>query len=196
MKYIVACIILNFYLISYSQTNVNADWIAFDAQSKEWLDDLYSIGMQRKGDSLIINDESKKILKDTSYYKAIYPEVYTWQDTQYLMKKMALKQAFWYLINLYDLDSNNKELVLQMIVPFDEIIEMDKIIISSFYSYIAFDPETVTIVKGTVSEVKRPDIAERKLIAVKEIISYIHYNRKQKAASLRSPNVVPSAPMD
>ena len=60
-----------------------------------------------------------------------------------------------------------------------------KVIISSFYSYIAFDHETTTIVEGIVTEVKRPDIAERKLIAVKEIISYIHYNRKQKEEKLK-----------
>lgn len=185
MKYILTCIILNFYLIGSAQNNAKTNWIEFEAQSKEWLADLNTIGVVHKDGVMTLNDESKKILKDSLYYEVIYPDIYTWEDTQYLLNNMALKQAFWYLINLYDADVSNKELVLQMIIPFDEIMEMDKIIISSFYSYIAFDPETTTIIDGIVTEVKRPDIADRKLIAVKEIISYIHYNRKQKAEKLK-----------
>ena len=185
MKYILACIILNIYLSGYSQSISKDDLIEFDAQSKEWLTDLNTIGVINKEGVMILNDESKKILKDSLYYKVIYPKIYTWEDTLYLMKKMAMKQAFWYLINLYDSDSGNKELVLKTLIPFDEIMQMDKIIISSFYSYIAFDPDTTTIVDGAISEVMRPDIAERKLIAVKEIISYIQYNRKQKSEKLK-----------
>ena len=36
MKYIVTCIILNLYLIGYAQSNTKADWVEFEAQSKEW----------------------------------------------------------------------------------------------------------------------------------------------------------------
>jgi archaellum biogenesis ATPase FlaH len=93
---------------------------------------------------------------------------------------MALKQAFWYLVNLYNADPKHKEMVLKVIIPFDQMLEMDKVIISSFYSYIPFDPEVSIVENGMTTAIIRPDLAEQKLLAAKEVVNYIRYYRTEQ----------------
>ncbi|MFT7452570.1 MAG: hypothetical protein ACI9VN_003305, partial [Patescibacteria group bacterium] len=148
--------------------------------SQKWMDGLYEHGVKVVGDSMTYNEESRMILKDSTYRNFIYPEKYTWNTTQALLKKMALKQAFWYLVNLYNADPKHKEMVLKVIIPFDQMLEMDKVIISSFYSYIPFDPEVSIVENGMTTAIIRPDLAEQKLLAAKEVVNYIRYYRTEQ----------------
>lgn len=60
---------------------------------------------------------------------------------------------------------------------------MDKALVATYYTNIAFDPEVYTIVDGKEQprEVSRPDIAEKKLLATKEIVDHVMYYRSKKA---------------
>lgn len=159
---------------SLSNTPVSA---AQEAAAQKWLADLYQTAVEYKGDSVILNAEAKRILSDSTYYSFLYPKQYDWRTVQVLLKRMNLKQAFWYLINLYRSEPENKELILKTIIPFDTMMEMDKIIVTTFYSYISFDPEVTTLVDGKPAAVNRPDIAEQKMLAAKEIVGHVLAHR-------------------
>lgn len=148
----------------------------------EWLDDLYGHGVEIKGDSVYFNDETRRIATDSLYRDMIYPGTYTWERVAALMQSRILKPALWYLINLYHTDTGRREWVMNMILPLDQVLEMDRALLAAFYTYIAFDPEVYTVVNGKTVDVRRPDIAEQKLMATKAIVDRIFAQRKIKEA--------------
>lgn len=93
------------------------------------------------------------------------------------IKKQELKKAFWFLINLYDVNDKNKDLIVKSLTVYDKIFKMDKILPSVFYTYSLTDPE-IGSVEGGHSEVTAPHILERKLNAMKAIMFYLEQNRK------------------
>lgn len=153
---------------------------ARDAAAVAWLNDLYTPGVTYIGDSIHFNDETRRITTDSLYRSAIYPPTYSWAITSALMQKKAIKPAVWHLINLYHADTANHKMVMQMILPMDQILEMDRVLIAAYYTYIPFDPEVFTIVNGRTERVKRPDIAEKKLIATKAIAELVYADRKTR----------------
>ncbi len=150
-----------------------------EAAAKQWVDNIYEIGFDINEDSVKVTEEAKLIIDNKEYQKLIYPQKYTWEYTLALMKKSALKPAFWYLTNIYYQYPQHRNLVLQTLIPFDQIFEMDRALVASYYTYIPFDPEVVQIINGK-AEFKRPDIAEAKLVATKEIVEHILYYRKNR----------------
>ncbi len=155
-----------------------------EAYWAEWLADLYEVGVVIEDGKLTINDEARRILKEDQFRSLIYPEQYTWEAASVLLKKMELKKGFWYLINLYHHDPDNREKVIQSLIPFEEIMEMDNILVSTFYTYAMFEPTVCTITDGT-PDIHRPDLVEAKFNSVKEIVKYIHYFRENPPGSNR-----------
>lgn len=147
---------------------------------QDWLKDLYEVGVGQKGESLKITPEVEKVVKDEKYRSTIYPAKYTWPVAMDLMKNLELKIAFWHLINLYSESDRMKNLVMQALLPFDKHLEMDKIMISSFYTYGMIDPTATTVKDGKI-EILRPDIIENKFNNVKQIIETIISNRPKKS---------------
>ena len=141
--------------------------------------DLYELGVVMDKDSIKINDEARKIILDSNFRKLIYPSAYTWEATTHLLKAMELKKGFWYLINLYNIDTANKKLVIETLIPFDEMMDMEKVMVSTFYTYALLDPRYCTIKNGK-PVITRPDIVEKEFGQLKEIIGYIDYYRKQR----------------
>ena len=85
------------------------------------------------------------------------------------------------MINLYKNDKiNNGNLIMGAIFNLDQALDMEKILISSYYSYISFDPEVVVVENGKIIEFERPDIAEEKLANVKEMTMLLLNYRKEK----------------
>ena len=154
-----------------------------DSIYAEWIEDLYAFGVERTSDSIILNKDAQRILEDSSYRELLYPDFYLLPVAKTLINKRALKQAFWYLINIYAADNKNKDVVLNIIIPFDQLIEMDKALIASYYTYISFDPQVYTNTSDGEQprEVSRPDIAEQKLLATKEIVDHVIYYRAKQA---------------
>lgn len=153
-----------------------------EAAARAWLEDLYSHGVEIKGDSVFFNDETRRIASDSLYRNLIYPGEYKWETVAALMQRKLLKPAIWYFINLYQADTSRRDLVLQMMLPLDQTLEMDRAILASFYTYIAFDPDVYRIENGKTVEVRRPDVAEYKLRAAKSIVDHILAQR-----ALQSP---------
>jgi hypothetical protein len=152
-----------------------------EAAASEWLNDLYTFGVEIKGDSAHFNDETRRIVSDSLYRSVIFPKTYSWGYAKGLMESMALKPFFWYMINLYHTDTARRDLVLKMVLPFDGLMEMDRILVATYYTYIAFDPEVYTVVNGKTTEVRRPDIAEQKLLATKAMVDQILLQRSLRA---------------
>lgn len=146
---------------------------------KDWLTDLNQKGLELKGDSLVINQEVLRLLKDESYRDSIYPTTYSWEPALLFIQREQLKPAFWYFINLYSLNQKNKELVVKSVLTYDQLFKMDEVLISTFYTYSFLDPE-ITRLNDGVPEITRPDILEQKLKTVKEIIGYIRSYRQKK----------------
>lgn len=146
---------------------------------QKWLTDLNEPGVEKNNDSFFVRQEVLLLLKDSDYRKAVYPGIYSWQGVSALLNKMELKKAFWHLINLYQTDSARRNMVVGTFVLYDSLMDMDKILISTFYTYAFTDPQVCRITNGK-PDIYRPDLLEKKLRTTREIISYIWMNRKNK----------------
>ncbi len=144
---------------------------------QNWITDLYEVGIEQKADTLKLSAEVKKIILDKEYQKIIYPADYNIPAAGALMKKMEIKKAMWYLINLYGKGKEYKEMVLKIILPFEQGLEMDKVLISTFYTYAMVDPQVGTFQNGKI-QINRPDILEQKFNTLKEMVAYIIAQRK------------------
>jgi hypothetical protein len=150
-----------------------------EAESRQWLENLYEVGVKIDGDSVYVSEEARKVATDTAFRRIIYPDVYDWNGANALFKQMQYKIAFWYLINMYRNDPSTKENVLKYILTLEEVFAMDKVLISVFYTYGLLDPEVATIVNGK-PDIHHPEIVEQKLAVVKEMVQYILAYRAQR----------------
>jgi hypothetical protein len=146
----------------------------------KWTNDLYDMGVNSNKDSFFVRGEVMQLLSDSAYRQAMYPEKYQWPAAIELMNKMELKKAFWHLINLYQTDTPRRNMIVRTFVLYDSLIDMDKALLSAYYTYAFSDPRVTRVVKGR-PEIYRPDILEQGLAATKEIAGYIWYYRKNKA---------------
>ena len=141
-----------------------------------WINDLYAEGVKVTNDSIILSDETNKILRDTVYFALIFPKTYTWEPVVKFIQNQDLKPAIWYLINLYPLNEKNKDLAVKSILSYDAVFKMDKMLPSVFATYSILDPEIGSIHDGH-SEITAPHILEKKLNVVKELMYYVEKNR-------------------
>jgi hypothetical protein len=147
---------------------------------REWEKDLLDVGVSISKDSFHVNEEVRRLMLDSQYRQSTYPATYNWALAIELMNKMELKKAFWHMVKLYQTDTARKTLVLQTFVLYDSLVDMEKILTNSFYTYALTDPE-VCVIKNGKPNVQRPDIVEKNLGTVKEIIQIVKINRKQTA---------------
>ena len=142
--------------------------------------DLYEVGIKLENDSLKISPEARRILADSAYRAIIFPANYSWAKAAELLKQMELKKAFWFLIKLYQQDPANKQMVMQSLMPFDKSMDMDKVLISTFYTYALLDKEVCSLDNHRLM-VTRPDLLEKSFHEVKEMIAIIRNNREPVA---------------
>lgn len=147
---------------------------------QNWMNELNEQGVEKKNDSLYVKKEVVKLLKDAVYRKTVYPDVYNWDGTVALLKNMELKKAFWQMINLYQSDTARRNIVIGTFIMYDSLMDMDKILLNTFYTYAFTDPDVCRI-SNNKPEIYRPDILEKKLRTTRELVNYIWLNRKEKA---------------
>jgi len=174
-KFIITISITVFILSCYGQENATITEEQLNAAQR--LGDLYNMGISMENDSIKISDEFKKLLNDSLYLKTVYPDVYDWRIVQQLLEKKELKKAFWHMLNLYRVNEGNKENILKIFLSYDKILDMNKVLTATFYTYCYQDPE-IGIIRNGKPDIERPDILESKLETVKEIIRNLDYNRK------------------
>ena len=187
LKLTLMLICLQSALISFSQSaaktvsskdSTNPAFKFIKEWEKNFFDEVFSI----EKDSFRISDESKKLLLDSEYRKSVYPIKYNWPQAIQLMNKMELKKAFWHLINIYRTEPEQRQLVMQTFIMYDSVVNMQKVLVNTFYTYAFTDPE-ISVFKNGKPVVSRPDVLESKLAEVKYITSFIvdYRLRKQKA---------------
>jgi hypothetical protein len=145
----------------------------------EWLEAQQTPGVLVKEDQMIFSTEAKRLISDEAYKAAVYPEAYTFIDVKKSLSTAEIQKAFWQMINLYP---ENKEDVLTYIYAFEPVFPTDEVTTSAFYTYAFFDPKITKIVDGK-PDIYRPDLFENLLKNTKEIVSYIHYFRKEAQAT-------------
>jgi hypothetical protein len=150
-----------------------------EAYWSEWWQDLHSMGVEAKNDSLIVRQEVLRLFNDTAYRRLAYPDTYNWPLAVALMRNMELKMAFWHLINLYHTDTANRSYVLGTFVAYDSLMNMDKILLSTFYTFAFADPRVATV-KNNKPHIFRPDLLEQGLVRLKEIIAQVWYYRDER----------------
>ena len=159
---------------SYCQTAVlpEVDTAKGQEPGLAWLKDLYEPGVTMQADTLVINKEAARLLNDEQYRQTMYPQKYTWEAAAGFIQKQEIKKAIWYFINLYTINDQNKELVIKSILVYDKFFKMEKVLMSSFYTYSLTDPEIGKIENGH-SEITAPHIMEKKLNALKAMLFYL-----------------------
>jgi len=149
-----------------------------EPEYKQWVNGLYEMGVTTKGDSVHFTEEARRVATDSLVRRIVYPETYTWEVEAALLKAMRLKVAFWYLINLYESDPPHRDLVLRSVFAYDNLLDMERALVSTFYTFGLLDPR-VCVMHGGRPEIAHPDLAERRLKVVEELVSKIKENRKQ-----------------
>lgn len=181
MKNILLVICLSFSgLIGNAQdSTMQKSAVALEKEKywQNWLSDMYEVGIEQHDDSLKISDEVRKIVTDKEYQKKLYPSTYTIPEAGALMKNMEIKKAMWYLINIYGKSEEYNKVVMNIILPFEQGLEMDKVLVSTFYTYALVDPQIGSVANGKV-QITRPDLLEQKFNNLKEMIAYIIAQRK------------------
>jgi len=172
-------------LCSHAQSvTANAENRAQDSAILAWLKELYEPGVVVGDDSIFLNKESERLLTDKEYRQVMYPAVYTWEAAVGFIQKQEIKKAVWFFINLYLVNDQNKELVVKSLLTYDKIFKMEKMLVSSFYTYSLTDPEVGTIEQGH-SKITTPQVMDKKLNALKEMLFYLDKykpaNRKDSA---------------
>lgn len=164
------------FIISDKLSSQNHSGVIDTAYAKRfaesWTQDLTTPGVRLDRDSLQVNEEIRRLLMDSMYRKEIYPSAYTWPVATNWMSKMDLKKAFWCFINLYATDTLSKNLVIQSIITYDQVIDMEKALVASFYTYSFADPEVGSVVNNKFL-VNNPELMERKFNQMKEMVSLV-----------------------
>ena len=185
-KYLIVSILsIASAMFSHGQSVVNATASVSSPAKQQWMNDVNDMGVSKKNDSLYVSPEVVKLLKDPEYRKTVYPTAYNWPTAVDLLNKMEFKKAFWQMINLYEKDTTSKNIVVGTFILYDSLMEMDKVLLNSFYTYAFTDPE-ISHIANNKPEIYRPDILEKKLRLTKDIIGYIWAYRKQKAESVKN----------
>ena len=162
------------------QSVQSPDTAAQDRKLQEkWLKDLFEMGVEKKNDSVYVREEVIRLVKDSAYRNSVYPEKYSWATVVPLLQKMELKKAFWHLINVYMADTSTRSMVVGTFMLYDSLIDMEKILINSYYTYAFTDPRVCRI-KNDKPEIYRPDLLEKSIYSTKELIYYINYFREEK----------------
>jgi hypothetical protein len=175
------------YIFSFStlaQTNPDKSETARVLASLDWIKELYEPGIRLESDSIYITEEFKKLLQDPSFRMKVFPENYSWEGCLKLLNAAEYKIAFWHLLNISNTSEENQKKVLTVLVTYDELFEMDKVMSSVLFTYGLVDPRISTLKNG-IPEVKRPDLFENLRNEVKSINGYIlgYRNLKEKAES-------------
>ena len=150
---------------------------------QSWIDNIYQHGVSMTEDSVFLSIEAQRLIVDQPFRSIVYPQNYSWPVALDLIKKNEIKIAFWHLLNLYLINDENKNLVVKSILTYDKVLDMEKALVSTFYSYCYTDPEIGSIKNGR-PEITAPHLLEKKLQAVRDIIYYIEtYNLKKASES-------------
>ncbi len=147
--------------------------------AKDWLDNLYEMGVEDRVDSFFISTEALHAATDTAFRRVVYPSAYTLPGAQRLLQANYLKIATWHLINLYIVDPGSRKAVEHYITGYDVAIRMDRVLIAAFYTYALFDPEIGTLKDGRPA-IYHPEILEAKLSVVSQLTDKVLEARKTR----------------
>ena len=148
------------------------------AGSVEWLKALYEHGVEMTDDSIYISQEVLTLLEDVAYRNDFYATQSNWPKAIEYINANELKKACWNMINLSMMNEYSMDKVVKTILTYDQMFDMEKILISSFYTYCYTDPAIGYIEDGKPT-IQAPHILEEKLQAVKEIIYYAQRYEKE-----------------
>lgn len=74
--------------------------------------------------------------------------IFNYSTNSILLKNKVIKQAVWYLINMQYLDKEkNSSYIMKTIITLNQLLDKEKVLLSSYYSNIDFDSEEFTIEK-------------------------------------------------
>ena len=166
MKY---ALILFFLASFFINTQAQESFVG----TEEWTAELYKHGVEMTDDSIYIGEEVLRLLSDKEYNHEFYSNQTNWLKTLEYVKSNDLKKATWNMINLYLENDFSKDKVVKSVLTYNTAFDMEKILISAFYTYCYTDP-AIGFIEDGKPVIQAPHILEEKLQAVKEIIAYVH----------------------
>ncbi|MGZ3910600.1 MAG: hypothetical protein ACXVBR_10980 [Flavisolibacter sp.] len=124
-------------------------------------------------------EEVIRSMIDTAYRNSLYSASYQWSKSVALLQKMVLKKAFWRLMNLYDTDVEHRPPILGIYVACDSLMDMAKVLTSTIYTCAFSDPRVCRI-RDNKPDIYRPDLLEKEILGIKEIVNNIFASRELK----------------
>lgn len=142
----------------------------------EWLQDLFKHGVEMTDDSIYISQEVLFLLEDETLRAEFYDNQQNLPLTISYIQKGELKKASWNFINLYLMNDYMKDKVLKSVLTYNQMFNMEKVLVSAFYTY-CYTDSSIGYIEDGKPVIESPHILEEKLQAVREIIHYMNkYN--------------------
>jgi len=148
---------------------------------EQWVAKLYEHGVQIEGERIKINDEVKELIKNSDYRSSIHDNQRDWSVTLSYLQDNSFKKACWNLINLFGLHDYSDDKIIKILLTYDSVFEMDKMLVAAFYTYCYTDPEIGHIQDGK-PVIEAPHLMEEKLRHVKKMIYYLEKYRADNSS--------------
>jgi hypothetical protein len=186
--------LINLLIIVFIINNVNAQETATsfarpmnarDSFFFRQVQSLYEAGMEKSNDSLVVQEEVFRLMKDSAYRQLVYPKKYDWEHALTMLKSMEFKKGFWQLINLYQSDKQKRGYVIAVMIMYDGLLTMDEVLLNTYYTYGLSDPRVTRLVDNK-PDIFRPDLLEQGLNATRELVQYIRSYRNYKEKKLQA----------
>lgn len=144
-----------------------------------WLKIQTTSGVQMDSGRIVFDDEARRLIADSAYAASVYPDTIGADQFRDAVAEMNLRRAFYYLIDLYDAHPNE---MMAILMAYDRIIPVEKVLRASFYTYAFLDPAITTIVNGR-PEITHPDIFDAKFRRTNSVIRAVMELRGRQPAS-------------
>jgi hypothetical protein len=145
-----------------------------DERGSEWLEKQTTPGLRMDSTKLFMDDEVKRIVRDSAYRDSIFRQPYTFVDVARNLAAGNFRLAFYNLIDLYP---KNKATVLRYVMAYDAAVPAEKFVAAAYYTYAMLDPRITKIVDGK-PDIYRPDIMEELFHNANEITAYVLSKRR------------------
>lgn len=158
-----------------SQSEDSLNGIPADGDSLDrWFQEQVTPGVTLVEGQLIVDDEAKRVRKDTAYAAWIYNRDIGMSKMRDALAAGKLRLAFWFAVDYY---AEHEEVILPILMSYDRVFPVDKILNAGYQTYVYFDPRITEFNEG-IPTIKRPDLLEQRLHETNDVIMKVISLRK------------------
>ena len=153
--------------------------LAQEDSAQVWINAQIEPGVKFDSNKFYLDTEVKAIIQDPEYAAWIYQTPHTLVQFRDALSIKNLRLAFWISVRIY---REQRPVILPILVAYDELIEVDKVLKAGFQTYSFLDPRITKIENGK-PEVHRPDILDEDMQQTNLVIADVMDERQKRKAA-------------